>query len=121
MDVFQGVVWSTVCYTISLISNNILIISVGPFLYAIISNFLLAIIGLTRYTPPASFSPYLMTGTSILSMISQPIVLVIFILGISIYYKNMRNQYMFKNRLIIKNLVIRNLKEEFKSYKWIFL
>lgn len=84
---FQGVVWSTVCYTISLISNNILIISVGPFLYAIISNFLLAIIGLTRYTPPASFSPYLMTGTSILSMISQPIVLVIFILGISIYYK----------------------------------
>lgn len=27
---------------------------------------------------------------------------------------------MFKNRLIIKNLVIRNLKEEFKSYKWIF-
>lgn len=27
---------------------------------------------------------------------------------------------MFKNGLIIKNLVIRNLKEEFKSYKWIF-
>ena len=83
---FQGMIWSTVCYSISLICKNILVITVVPFLYSILSNFLLAIMNLASLTPPSSFAPYLMSNTTIFTMMFQPTILILFIFCIIIYY-----------------------------------
>lgn len=84
---FQGMIWSTVCFAISLITNNILIITSAPFLYSIISSFILSIFRLEAFTASASFSPYLMSNSTIITILAQPIFLTIFIFCITVYYK----------------------------------
>lgn len=86
----QGMIWSTVCFAISLVSNNILLITAAPFLYHIINNFVLAILGMARFNTPNSFSPYLMSNTTLFTMMVQPIALIIFIICMTIYYRKSR-------------------------------
>lgn len=73
----QGFVYSTLSFSCSLIFEKKFIALVIPFLYFHIANFGFAILGFSLLTPPTSVAPYNMDQADILSMIFQPILLLI--------------------------------------------
>lgn len=89
---FQGAIWGTFSFAVSLISKKVVSVIMIPFIYYIAANFLFAIIGLELLTPPSAFAPYLVNNTTIITIFFQPIVIIIIILCIYKFYMRNRDE-----------------------------
>lgn len=90
---FQGIIWATFSFIVSLITKKFITVIMVPFIYYIGANFLLAIMGLGQYTPPSSVAPYLVSGSTIISMMVQPILIILIIFSISMFYLRFEDEY----------------------------
>lgn len=90
---FHGMIWATFSFIVSLITKRFIVVIMVPFIYYIGVNFLLAIIGLGEYTPPSSVAPYLVSGSTIISMMVQPILIILIIFSISMFYLRFKDEH----------------------------
>lgn len=85
---FIGFLVTTMAFVLSLYVDNIFIILTGPFIYSILENFIFAILNVPYFRLVTSFSPYLLTASSIsfYRLLVGPIFLILITLIVLLYY-----------------------------------
>ncbi|QJU13886.1 hypothetical protein HL650_05050 [Blautia pseudococcoides] len=89
---FLGVLVMTLGFVLSLYVKNIFIILTGPFIYAVLENFALAILRLEQYRLVTAFEPTSIAGNafSVSSFFVGPAILLLFILGSMVYFTKVK-------------------------------
>lgn len=87
-----GVLAMTFGFVLSLSVKNIFVILTGPFVYAVLENFILAILRLEAYRLVVAFDPSCLSSSAYnaLSPIAGPAILLLVIIGCRIYFSKIR-------------------------------
>ncbi|MFC4388321.1 hypothetical protein ACFOZ1_10960 [Gracilibacillus marinus] len=95
---FIGFLIASLGFVISLYVNNIFIVLTGPFVYAILENFSLSILGAPYYRLVTSFDPNTLqeTAISIERLIVGPLFLIVFTSGIITYFALIKKENIYE-------------------------
>lgn len=92
-----SIIITTMGFVFSLYIDNIFIVLTGPFIYYVLENFILSILNLENYRFVTAFSPDLVSYNSIniFSFLAAPLFAIVFIIGIVLYFKNVKKTKVF--------------------------
>ena len=84
-----GILIMSLGFVISMHVKNIFVVLTGPFIYAVLENFILAVLRLEQYRLVTAFEPSTISANavSILSFLVGPVLLILFTLFTVIYFK----------------------------------
>lgn len=84
-----GILIMSLGFVISMYVNNIFVVLTGPFIYAVLENFILAVLRLEEYRLVTAFEPSTISADaiSISSFIAGPLLLILFTMLTGIYFK----------------------------------
>lgn len=93
-----GILVMSFGFVISLYVSNIFLILTGPFIYLILENFILSILGVPQYRLITSFDPTSLSESMITanSFLMGPMILSIIILGVWIYFAKIKHTAIVK-------------------------
>lgn len=88
---------ATLGFVLSLYINNIFIVLTGPFVYSIVENFILAILGVPYFRLVTSFDPSSLQASAITvqRLLVGPLLLVLFISGLFWYFHFFKKETIF--------------------------
>lgn len=86
---FIGILIMSLGFVISMYVKNIFVVLTAPFIYAILENFILAVLGLEKYRLVTAFEPSTISAAAIepASFIVGPLLLTTIILFVGIYFR----------------------------------
>lgn len=87
-DGFLAMIVATIGFILSLYLDNIFVILTGPFIYVILDNFTMAILGFHKQRLIASFYINSMTDTNIFNLLVGPTIALLFIIILLIIFKS---------------------------------
>lgn len=89
-----GFLIASLGFSLSLYVNNLLLILVGPFIYLMLENFLLAILNVPYFRLITSFDPSSLSSSVIHThrLLIGPILLIVFTSGFILYFKFIRGK-----------------------------
>lgn len=92
-----GVLTMTLGFVLAFYGKNIFVILTGPFIYAILENFIWSILGLARYRLVTAFEPSSLTYSAIhvSSFVMGPLLMCIVIVLIVLYYAKFKKQAVY--------------------------
>ena len=95
---FIGIFVMSLGFVLSLYADNIFVILTGPFIYAILENFILAIMGLEKYRLVTAFDPTAVTAKSITtgSFIMGLLLISVVIVAVYLYFGKKKRIPVFK-------------------------
>ncbi|WP_227395971.1 hypothetical protein [Jeotgalibacillus aurantiacus] len=84
-----GFLVATFGFVLALFVNNIFVILTGPFVYAVLENFILSILGVPFYRLSTSFGPHTLSQDAITvpRLLTGPIILIVMIIVVYLYFK----------------------------------
>ncbi|WP_052737810.1 hypothetical protein [Bacillus sp. SA1-12] len=87
-----GFLISSFGFVLSLYINNIFIVLTGPFVYSILENFILSVLGVPFFRLVTSFDPNTLDQAAVTTerLLVGPIILIIFISGFLLYFKTFK-------------------------------
>lgn len=86
-DGFLAMIIATIGFIFSIYLDNIFVILTGPFIYAILDNFIMATLGFHKQRFVASFYINTMTHTNIFNLLVGPAISILFIIVLLIIFK----------------------------------
>lgn len=88
---------ATLAFILSLYLENIFVILTGPFIYYILENFVLSVLGTPQYRLATSFEPGRLALTDInkLSLLVGPLLLILFIILLVFYFKKVKKMTVY--------------------------
>lgn len=95
---FLGVIFATMGFVLSLYVDNIYVILTGPFIYLTLENFILSVLKIPQYRVVTSFDPSSLSENliTLFSMLVGPILAILVILLIFIFYSKIRKTSIYK-------------------------
>lgn len=84
-----GILIMSLGFVIAMYVKNIFLVLTGPFIYAVLENFILAVLGLEQYRLVTAYEPSTISADAvgILSFIVGPLLLILFTLVTGIYFR----------------------------------
>lgn len=93
-----GVLVMTMGFVLAMYCENIFLVLTGPFLYTVLENFVLAILGLPQYRLVTAFDPALLNPKAItaMSFVAGPCLLAAVIMLLTIYFSKVKKEKVIK-------------------------
>lgn len=93
-----GFLVSSFGFVLSLYINNIFIVLTGPFVYSILENFILSVLGVPFFRLVTSFDPSTLDAGAVTTerLLVGPIILIIFVSGLLLYFKTIKKTSVYE-------------------------
>ena len=93
-----GILVMTMGFILAMYCENIFVVLTGPFLYTILENFILAILGVPQYRLVTAFDPALLNPKTIttMSFVAGPALLAVVIMLLAIYFSKVKQKKVIK-------------------------
>lgn len=94
---FIAALIATLAYVLSLYVENIFVILTGPFIYYILENFILSVLGMEKYCLATAFEPGRLDLSNVnkFSLTVGPLLLILFTITLIVYFKKIKKMTVY--------------------------
>ena len=93
-----GILVMTMGFVLAMYCENIFLVLTGPFLYTVLENFVLAILGVPQYRLVTAFDPALLNpkAITVMSFVAGPCLLAAVIILLAVYFSKVKKEKVIK-------------------------